>query len=123
MIKIDVEKTATLAVVRCIGRLTRGEAVKRLRQALGSEENTHMILLDLSGVEALDAGGVNALVSVRDWAINRGILVKLVNPSTFVREMLTRFRPDHLFEVSSLHDALVVLAGRECSFLADAQVA
>ncbi len=114
MLEIDIEKTATVAVVRCVGRLTRGEAVSRLRNALIPEKNTHTILLDLSEVEALDAGGVNAMVSLRNWALSRGITIKLVNPSRFVLETLRRFRLDHLFEFSSFSDALVVLAGREC---------
>jgi anti-anti-sigma factor len=122
MLKIDVEKTADVAVVRCIGRLIRGEAVHTLRNAIVSEKNTQTILLDLSEIEALDAGGVNALVSLRHWAVNRGIRVKLVDPSPFVCEMLTRFRLDRVFEISSPRDALVVLAGRECGFLADSRL-
>ena len=118
MLKIDVEKTAGVAIVRCIGRLIRGEAVSTLRNAVVSEKNTRMILLDLSEVEALDAGGVNALVSLLHWAVDRGIKIKLVDPSPFVREILARFRLDRVFEVSSLGDALVVLAGRGCGEVA-----
>lgn len=123
MFKINVEKTANVTVVRCIGRLTSGEAASMLRNALVSAKNTPMIFLDLSNVEGLDAGGVNALVSLRQWTVSRGITVKLVNPSTFVRETLTRFRLDHLFEISSFSDALVVLAGRECCHGTAAHVA
>jgi len=122
MFKVDVETTADVAIVRCIGRLIRGEAVSTLRNTVVSGTNAQTILLDLSEVEALDAGGVNALVSLLQWAVNRGIKVRLVDPSTFVREMLTRFRLDRVFEFSSLHDALVVLAGHQCCFLSAPQV-
>jgi anti-anti-sigma factor len=118
MFKVDVEKTADVAIVRCIGRLIRGEAVSTLRNAVVSGTNGQTILLDLSEVEALDAGGLNALVSLRQWAVNRGIKVKLVDPSTFVREILMRFRLDRVFEISSFRDALVVLAGHQCCFMA-----
>jgi anti-anti-sigma factor len=111
MLKIDIEKTAAVVIVRCIGRLTRGEAVTSLKDVVVSKQNTQMILLDLSEVKAVDAGGVNALVSLHQWAVQRGIQVKLVHPSTFVREILTRFGLDGVFEISSLDDALVVLAG------------
>ena len=106
MLNVDVEKAADVAIVRCSGRLLRGEAVCTVKNAVVSEKNTLMILLDLSEVEALDAGGVNALVALRHWAVNRGIQLKLVNPSSFVREMLTRFRLERVFEISSLRDAL-----------------
>jgi anti-anti-sigma factor len=118
MFKINVERTSGVAIVRCIGRLVRGEAVSALRDAVVSEKNSQRILLDLSDVQAFDAGGVNALVWLHQWAMRRGIKIKLVNPSTLVREILTRFQLDRLFDVSSLHDALVVLAGRECCQLA-----
>ena len=36
MFKVDVEKTADVAIVRCIGRLIRGEAVSTLRNAVVS---------------------------------------------------------------------------------------
>jgi anti-anti-sigma factor len=122
MFKVDVEKTADVAIVRCIGRLIRGEAVSTLRNAVVSGTNGQTILLDLSEVEALDAGGLNALVSLRQWAVNRRIKVKLVDPSTFVREILMRFRLDRVFEISSFRDALVVLAGHQCCFMAAPQV-
>jgi anti-anti-sigma factor len=110
MLKIDIEKTADVVIVRCIGRLTRGEAVSTLRDVVVSKQNTQVILLDLSEVEAVDAGGVNALVSLHQWATEREIQVKLVHPSTFVREVLTRFGLDGVFRISTLDDALVVLA-------------
>jgi anti-anti-sigma factor len=123
MLAIDVEKNTDVAVVRCVGRLVRGEAVRTLKDAVVSEKNTRMILLDLSAVEALDAGGISALVSLRHWAVSRGISVKLVDPSRFVREMLKRVRLDHVFEISSLRDALVVLAGHQCGLRAALQLA
>jgi anti-anti-sigma factor len=113
MLKIHVEKNAELVIVRCLGRLTRGEAVTTLRNVVVSKQNTQMILLDLSEVEAVDAGGVNALVSLHQWATERGIQVKLVHPSTFVCEVLTRFGLDGVFQISTLDDALVVLAGHK----------
>ena len=118
MLNIDIERNADVAIVRCMGRLLRGEAVRTMRNAVVSEQNTRMILLDLSEIKALDAGGVNALVALHHWAVSRGIRMKLVNPSSFVREILGRYRLDRVLEISSLRDALVVLSGRACPELA-----
>jgi anti-anti-sigma factor len=110
MLTLDVEKANDVAVVRCSGRLVRGTEIATLRNAVVSEKNTRIMVLDLSEVEALDAGGLNALVSLQLWSRNHGVQLKLVNPSRFVREMLTSMRLDQVFDISSLHDALVVLS-------------
>jgi anti-anti-sigma factor len=110
MLTLDVEKANDVAVVRCSGRLVRGTEIATLRNAVVSEKNTRIMVLDLSEVEALDAGGLNALVSLQLWSRDHRVQLKLVNPSPFVREMLVRTRLDQVFDISSLHDALVVLS-------------
>src|SRR5205807_2517293 len=61
-----------------------------LRNAVISERDTRIVVLDLSEVEAIDAGGLTALVSLHHWTRGRGIQLKLVNPSRFVMETLQR---------------------------------
>jgi anti-anti-sigma factor len=114
MLTIDVEKAGDLAVVRCSGRLVRGQEVSTLKNAVVSENNTRIMVLDLSEVEMIDAGGLNALVGLHHWTRSHAIQLKLVNPSHFVKEVLLTTRLDHVFDISSLHDALIVLAGRDC---------
>ena len=111
MLTIDVEKSGDVAVVRCIGRVVRGEAIHTLRSAAISERNTRILVLDLSEVETIDAGGLTALVSLHHWSRRRGVQLKLVNPSHFVKEVLYRTRLNRVFDISSLHDALIVLGG------------
>ncbi|MBZ5718996.1 MAG: STAS domain-containing protein [Acidobacteriia bacterium] len=111
MLTLDVEKTGDVVVVRCFGRIVRGDAVGTLRNAVVSERDTRIVVLDLSDVETIDAGGLTALVSLHHWTRARGIQLKLVNPSHFVLETLQRTGLDHIFDISSLHDALVVLGG------------
>jgi anti-anti-sigma factor len=111
MLTIDVEKTGDVVVVRCAGRIVRGEAIYTLRSAVVSERNTRIVVLDLSEVETIDAGGLTALLSLHHWTRNRGIQLKLVNPSHFVNEVLYRTRLNRIFDISSLRDALLVLGG------------
>jgi anti-anti-sigma factor len=114
MLTIDVERSSGVAVVHCSGRLVRGVEVCTLRNAVVSEKTTRIVVLDLSQVEFMDAGGLNALVSLHHWTRNHGIQLKLTNPSRLVREMLTRTRLNRVFEVSSLRDALAILGGADC---------
>lgn len=114
MLNIDVERNSGVAVVHCSGRLVRGVEVCTLRKAVVSEKTTRIVVLDLSQVEFMDAGGLNVLVSLYHWTRNHGIQLKLTQPSRLVHEMLTRTRLNRVFEISSLRDALAILSGADC---------
>src|ERR1700723_421317 len=110
MLNIEVEKTGDVAVVRCVGRIVRGAEVRRLKDAVFSENDIRIVVIDLSDVETLDAGGLTALLSLHQWARNRDVQLKLVNPSHFVNEVLTRTGLDHVFDISTFEHALFVLS-------------
>jgi len=114
MLSIDVERTDDVAVVRCAGRIVRGEEVRTLRNAVVSQKDTRIVVLDLSDVQTLDAGGLTTLLSLHQWARNRGVQLKLVNPSHFVYEMLSRTQLNSVFDISTFDNALFVLSGAEC---------
>jgi anti-anti-sigma factor len=114
MLTIDVEKNGEVAVVHCNGRLVRGVEVSSLRNAVVSQETTRVVILELSQVEFMDAGGLNALVSLYHWTRDHGIQFKLVNASGLVREMLTRTRLNRVFDMASLRDAMAILSGLDC---------
>src|SRR5213596_1896815 len=102
MLTVDVERAGEVAIVR-------GAEVSILRNAVISENDTRSIVLDLSELEFVDAGGLSALVFLHNWTQDRGIHLKLVHPSRFVRELLVRTGLDHIFEISNFNQALVVL--------------
>jgi len=114
MLSIDVERTDDVAVVRCAGRIVRGEEVRTLRNAVVSQKDTRIVVLDLSDVQTLDAGGLTTLLSLHQWARNRGVQLKLVNPSHFVYEMFSRTQLNSVFDISTFDNALFVLSGVEC---------
>jgi anti-anti-sigma factor len=114
MLTIDVEKTGDVAVVRCVGRIVRGAGVRTLKNAVLSEKNVRIVVIDLSDVETLDAGGLTALLSLQQWAWNCNVQLKLVNPSHFVNEVLTRTGLNRVFEISKFEHALFVLSARDC---------
>ena len=118
MLTIDVERNGHVAVVRCAGRIVRGQEVHALRTAVISEKDSRIVVLDLSDVETVDAGGLNTLVSLHEWTRSRGMQLKLVNPSHFVREMLVRTKLDRVFDISTFRRALHVLTGVECAHYA-----
>jgi anti-anti-sigma factor len=113
MLTVDVERAGDVAIVRCAGRIVRGAEVSILRNAVISEKNTRTIVLDLSELEFVDAGGLSAFVFLHNWTQDRGINLKLVHPSSFVRELLVRTGLDRIFEISNFNEALLVLRSRQ----------
>ncbi|MGC1784676.1 MAG: STAS domain-containing protein [Acidobacteriaceae bacterium] len=57
------QKLGRLAILRCQGRIVRGQETAILCAA--AQQNGRDVILDLSQVNAIDAGGLGALVSLR----------------------------------------------------------
>jgi anti-anti-sigma factor len=112
MLSVKSECAGEVAIVRIAGRIVRGQETT-LNTAVLAEKRARMIVLDLSDVEALDAGGLTLLVSLHRWAGSNQIHLKLANPRPFVYEMLTRTHLDCVFDISSFDQALAVL-GCDC---------
>ena len=112
MLTIGIEKNGAVTVVRCAGRLVRGEAVRSLQDAVVSESNARIIMLDLSAVKMMDAGGLTALVSLHLWAQAQNKQFKVINPSRLVCQILSLTHLDSVLEISSLELMLEVLASR-----------
>lgn len=101
---IKSEQSNDVAVLQCAGRIVRGEAIHFLKDAVISLRKPRVIVVDLTDVTMLDGGGLGMLVFLHRWTRDRGIQLKLVNPSTFVREMLDRTRLTCVFNISSVDD-------------------
>ncbi len=115
MLTIDIEKTGDVAVVRCNGRLVRGEEDHTLYTTVVAQKDSRIVVLDLSDVESLDADGLTTLLCLHQWALGRGVQLKLVNPSHFVHEVLIKTRLDRVFDISSLSHAFFVLGVPQCN--------
>jgi anti-anti-sigma factor len=106
---IKSEQTGDVAVLQCSGRIVRGEALHFLKDAVTNLNEPRMVVVDLTDVEMLDGGGLGMLVFLHRWTRDNGIQLKLVNPSTFVREMLDRTRLSCVFNISSVDDVVEIL--------------
>jgi anti-anti-sigma factor len=113
MLAVDVDRSGDVVVLQCRGRMVRGDATYILRDAVTSQRNARIIVLDLSGVEALDGSGLGMLVFLHRWTHDNSVQLKLVNPSPLVREMLERTRLTNVLRVSSVEEALTILETSE----------
>jgi anti-anti-sigma factor len=112
MLTVRTERVDDLAILKCNGRMVRGQELV-LESAVLEQKQARVVLLDLTDVESMDAGGLTLLVSLHRWAEGNKTELKLVNPRPFVYEMLTRTHLDCVFDISTFDHALAAL-GCEC---------
>lgn len=109
MLTVNLKISNNDAILHCHGRIVRGDEHAILCAAL--QQRGRNVILDLSGVETIDAAGIGALVSVQA----AGIYLKLMNPTEPVREVLRLTKLDTIFEITrstaSANDLMA--AGRE----------
>jgi anti-anti-sigma factor len=114
-LKFQVECLQDVAVVNCSGRMVRGVALDEFRHRIERLERVRMLVLDVSEVDHLDAGGLGTLLLVRRWAMRNSVRMKLVNPPDFFRSLLEATHLTSLFEISSLKEAICILRSKESS--------
>ena len=112
-LRFQVECLQDVAVVNCSGRMVRGAALDEFRRRIEQLERVRMLVLDVSEVDQLDAGGLGTLLLVRRWATQRSAKMKLVNPPLFFRRLLEATRLNSVFEISSLKEAICILRSNE----------
>jgi ABC-type transporter Mla MlaB component len=88
MLDLHIGKIGELAVVECEGRVVRSEAAFKLREAVTSLRDARIIVPDLSGVGAIEGGGLGMLLFLQRWAYGHDIQLKLFNPIRSVRARL-----------------------------------
>src|SRR5205823_12198450 len=91
-LRYKIECQHGVAIVRCSGRLVRGKALDDFRRGIEALHHLRVLVLDLSDIEQLDAGGLGALLLLRRWARLNNLPMKLVNPSQFLLRVLEATR-------------------------------
>ena len=100
MLKVQPRNSGTAVVFFLQGQLVNGEA-DILRNAVAFQPNVSAVILDLAGVNIVDAGGLGAMLELREQAKSRGIRFELMNLNKWVRYVLEVSRLDSVFEVKS----------------------
>jgi len=108
-LRYQVETQHDVAVVHCSGRLVRGKALDEFRRTIEALDHLRVLVVDLSEIDQLDAGGLGTLLLLRNWARVNSVQMKLVNPSAFLLRVLQSTKLTSVFEISSLEEALCIL--------------
>ena len=110
MLSIHVEKIGDMSVVECEGTVVQSEAAFKLHEAVTSQQDARIIVLDLSEVRAIEGGGVGMLVSLQRWAYDHDIRLKLFNPTNSVQDRLERASSLPEFDFATLNEMMALLA-------------
>jgi anti-anti-sigma factor len=93
MLTVTVKDSDDGVVLRCQGRIVRGDETAILCAAVRQEGRN--VTLDLTGVDVIDAAGIGSLISL----LASGIYLTLLNPTEQVREVLKVTELESIFEI------------------------
>ena len=100
LFRIQPEYTAGATILHCQGALVHGAPSTMLLHA-GEKHSTRQLILDLTGVDEVDASGLGALVGLQKWARATGVRVRLLNPSKYLLELLQLTKLERVFDIES----------------------
>ena len=118
MLKVHAQKVGNVTILRLQGRIATGDA-SMLRNAMLSQLDANMLVLDLARVNGIDAGGLGVMLELRELTQSKGILFRLVNVTKLVQQVLEMTCLDAVFVISSEEDVLSDAARRRSGALVE----
>ena len=100
MLKIQAKKLGTVAVLCLQGQIVTGET-EILRDAVHSQSQVSAVILDLTWVTTVDAGGLGVMLALREQLESKGIRFELTNVNSLVSKLLELTRLDSVFQITS----------------------
>ena len=111
-LSLETRVSEAVTVICCKGRIAYGiEAAALCGEITELAPQTRRVVIDLSGVEMIDAAGLGALISVALTAQASQCSIKLAAPSNLIRQLLELTKLTSVFEVHPTLDA-ATLASR-----------
>jgi len=99
MLEVQIKKLGNLSVFCVRGKIVRGET-DLLRSAVLAQDDASVVVLDLAGVNTIDAGGLGLMLELREQTESKGIEFRLENVTKPVRRILEITKLDSVFKIS-----------------------
>jgi anti-anti-sigma regulatory factor len=106
MPSVHIDNVGEMAIIECAGRFVRNEAAFKLRDAVTSQTDARVVVLDLTEMHEIGGGGLGMLMLLQRWAQEHDIRFKLFNPSKPVQDKLKHVD----FEIASLEQMMSLLS-------------
>ena len=118
-LSLETRNRGDVIIVHCQGRVVyRDEAAALSRLAGEFLADGSKVVLDLSGVTAMDSAGIGELALLQTWAQERNANLKCAGPNDVVRTLLDLTNLDSVVEVHPTLD-LALESFREDEVCAD----
>jgi len=99
-LKLDARQVDGVTVLTCAGRIAFGDEATALRDRVKALlSSTKEIILNLSGVNSIDSGGLGTLVGLYSSARATGADIKLTGLGPRLRDVLAITKLSTVFEV------------------------
>jgi anti-sigma B factor antagonist len=100
-----------VTILYCKGRLTYREEARAFSETMAAViSDSSQIVIEMSGLEAIDSAGLGELAVIHMWARASGCTLKLAGPSSRLQQLFELTNLRSIFEIySRLDEAL-------CSF-------
>ena len=107
-LSLETRYRADVVIIHCQGRIVyRDEAAALSHLVSEIVECGGKVVLDLSGVSAIDSAGIGELVQLHTWAQDKNVELKYAGPRPFVRNLFDLTGLNSFFEIHpSLGEAL-----------------
>jgi len=109
MLNVTVAIMGESAIFGCEGRIVQRESAYKLREAVTSQKDARIVVLELSEVRAIGGGGLGMLAFLQRWAREHNIRFLLFHPSKSVQNELKRARSIAEFYIASLEEMKALL--------------
>ena len=110
MLNVTIVNMGELAVIGCAGRIDQKESAYKLREAVTSQTDARIVVLELSEVRAIGGGGLGMLMFLQRWAREHNIRFLLFHPSKSIQSRLKRERTIAEFYIASPEEMRALLA-------------
>jgi len=100
MLKVQAKSLGAVAILHLDGQIVNGDT-EILRHAVRALSETSVVKLDLASVITVDAGGLGAMLELREWAQAQGIRFELMNVTKRIGMLLQLTRLDSVFRLAS----------------------
>lgn len=109
-IEVEIRHVSGVTILDVKGRLVIGSEGETLRNLMlrSYEQGNRWMLLNCAGIEYVDSSGLGDLVSAYSTLIRRGGVLRLLNPTERLSDLLELTRLDQLFDIYD--DELIALA-------------
>ena len=96
---METDISGGVVILYCAGRLVFGDETAAFRERIKNIlMGTQQIVVNLSGIEYIDSGGLGTLVGMLASTRNRKGEIKLVRPNQRVADLLLRTRLNTVFK-------------------------